>query len=367
MALGKWHLTPYTAYTSAGPFDRWPLGMGFEKYYGFLGGETDQWAPLLVQDNHFIDTPTQARLSPDRRPRRPRHRRHSRPAAGEHGSAVLRLSGARRRHAPLHAPKEFIAKYRGKFDQGWDKVREETFERQKQLGIIPKDAVLPPPNPGIQAWSDLNDSQKQGLYCRLQEVFAGFLDHADHQLGPAFRRRSTTMGIRDNTLIMVVSDNGASQEGLQNGTAEYRPLPELLPRHGRGDGREARRGRRAVNRPALPDGLGDGRQRPAEALETGHARRRQHRPLHRLLAGEDQGRGRHPQPVPPHRRRRSDPPRGERPARADIRQRRRADAASRRVSMAYTFDDAERQDPEAVAVLRDARQPGASGPTAGRP
>jgi arylsulfatase len=117
----------------------------------------------------------------------------------------------------LHAPKEYIEKYRGKFDKGWDAVRTETFERQKQMGIIAADAVLPPPNPGIQAWADLNETQRT-VYCRLQEVFAGFLDHTDHHLGRLVNAIDA-MGLRDDTLILLVSDNGASQEGLRDGTA----------------------------------------------------------------------------------------------------------------------------------------------------
>ena len=223
MALGKWHLTPYTAYTSAGPFDRWPLGMGFEKFYGFLGGETDQWAPLLVQDNSFIDTPTRQayHLTEDLVDRTIANIRDQQQAnTGRPFFAYVALGA---NHAPLHAPKEFIEKYKGKFDQGWDKVREETFARQKQLGIIPKDAQLTPRDPMIKAWADLNDTQKK-VYARLQEAFAGMLDHADHHLGRLFASLDE-LGIRDNTLIIVVSDNGASQEGLQDGvtnTDRYR-------------------------------------------------------------------------------------------------------------------------------------------------
>lgn len=216
MALGKWHLAPYTAYTAAGPFDRWPLGMGFEKYYGFLGGETDQWSPLLVQDNHFIDTPTRPgyHLTEDLCDRTIADIRDQQQA--NTGRPFFTYLGLGTAHAPLHAPKEFIAKYKGKFDQGWDKVREETLERQKKLGIVPQDTMLPPGNPGVQPWADLTADQKK-VYCRLQEVFAGFVDHADHHLGRVFDALEE-MDIRDNTLIMVVSDNGASQEGLQNGT-----------------------------------------------------------------------------------------------------------------------------------------------------
>jgi arylsulfatase A-like enzyme len=230
MALGKWHLTPYTAYTAAGPFDRWPLGMGFEKFYGFLGGETDQWAPLLGQDNSFIDTPTRPsyHLTEDLVDRAIANIRDQQQAnTGRPFFAYVALGA---NHAPLHAPKEFIEKYKGKFDQGWDKVREETFARQKQLGIIPKDTQLTPRDPVIKPWSELNDIQKR-VYARLQEAFAGMLDHADHHLGRLFASLDE-LGIRDNTLIIVVSDNGASQEGLQDGvtnTDRYRNFnPETV-------------------------------------------------------------------------------------------------------------------------------------------
>jgi arylsulfatase A-like enzyme len=235
MALGKWHLAPYTAYTAAGPFDRWPLGMGFEKYYGFLGGETDQWAPLLVQDNQFIDSPKREgyHLSEDLVDRTIAYIRDQQQAnSGRPFFTYLALGAA---HAPLHAPKSYIDKYKGRFDQGWDKVREETFERQKKMGVIPADTVLPPSNPGVDAWSSLNDNQKR-VYARLQEVFAGFVDHADAQIG-RLTAALDAMGIRDNTLIVLVSDNGASQEGLRNGTANtdryrnYYPdtVEEMLP------------------------------------------------------------------------------------------------------------------------------------------
>jgi arylsulfatase len=117
-------------------------------------------------------------------------------------------------HAPLHAPQEFIDKYRGRFDQGWDKVREQTFERQKQLGIMPQNATLPPSNPGVQPWAELSADQRK-VYTKLQEVFAGFLDHADHEIGRIFAALDE-MGISDNTLIILTSDNGASQEGLRD-------------------------------------------------------------------------------------------------------------------------------------------------------
>ena len=216
-AFGKWHLTPYTNYTAAGPFDRWPLGMGFEKFYGFIGGETDQWAPLLAQDIHFIETPKREgyHLTEDLVDSTIAHIRDQQQiSTGRPFFAYLSLGAA---HAPLHAPKKHIEKYRGRFDQGWDKVREETLARQKKLGIISADTQLPPRNPGIRAWDDLNANEKT-VYTRLQEVFAGFVDHADKHIGRLIDELDK-LGIRDNTLVIVVSDNGASQEGLRDGTA----------------------------------------------------------------------------------------------------------------------------------------------------
>ena len=211
IGVGKWHLTPYTAYTSAGPFDHWPLGMGFEKYYGFLGGETDQWAPLLIQDNHFIDTPTRPgyHLTEDLVDHAIAGIRDQRQAnTGRPFFVYLPLGAC---HAPFHAPKEFLAKYRGKFDQGWDALRDETLDRQKRLGVVPKDAALSPRDPLVKAWTDLTNVEKK-VYCRLQEAFAGFLDHADHHLGRVMAALDE-MGVRDDTLVMLVSDNGASRKG----------------------------------------------------------------------------------------------------------------------------------------------------------
>lgn len=216
LAFGKWHLTPYTAYTAAGPFDRWPLGMGFERYYGFLGGETDQWAPLLTQDNTMIGTPTRPgyHLTTDLVDHTIASIRDlQQTSTGRPFFTYLALGAC---HAPLHAPKEFIEKYKGKFDQGWDKVREQTFERQKKLGIMPQDAKLPPANPGVQTWAELSADQRR-VYTKLQELFAGFLDHTDHEIGRLFAALDE-MGITDNTLIILTSDNGASQEGLRDGT-----------------------------------------------------------------------------------------------------------------------------------------------------
>lgn len=226
-AFGKWHLTPYTSYTAAGPFDRWPLGMGFERFYGFLGGETDQFAPLLVQDNSFIPIPKKEgyHLTEDLVDKTVSYIRDQQQAnTGRPFFAYLALGAC---HAPHHSPKEFREKYRGKFDAGWDKERDATFARQKELGIIPKDSILPPRNKEVKAWDDLNDTQKK-VYCRLQEAFAGFLDHTDHHLGRLFAALEQ-MEISDNTMIIVVSDNGASQEGLQHGVTNTDRYRNYMP------------------------------------------------------------------------------------------------------------------------------------------
>jgi len=217
MALGKWHLAPFTAYTAAGPFDRWPLGQGFEKFYGFIGGETDQWAPLLVQDNQFIEIPSGEgyHVTEDLADKTIAYIRDQQQAnTGRPFFAYLSLGAA---HAPLQVPSAYIDKNKGRFNKGWDEIRRETYERQKAMGIIPANSVLPERNPGVQPWDELNDTQIK-VYIRLQEVFAGFLNHADEQIGRVIAALDE-LGIRENTLVILVSDNGASQEGLQNGTA----------------------------------------------------------------------------------------------------------------------------------------------------
>ena len=318
MAMGKWHLAPYTAYTSAGPFDRWPLGMGFEKYYGFLGGETDQWAPLLVQDNHFIDTPKRPgyHLTEDLVDRTIASIRDQQQAnTARPFFAYLALGAC---HAPLHAPKPFIDKYKGKFDQGWDKVRE---SKDVRAAEGPRDH---PEGRGVTAGQPRHPAL--GRPERTSE--AGVLPASGglrrlprprrSQPGPVVRRPRRPGHSRQ------YADHGRlRQRGLAGRAArrhaEHRPVSELLPGHGRGDAGEARRGRRPVHRSALPDGLVDGRKFTAEAVEAGYALGRQYRPVHRLLAREDQGRRRDPQPVSPHRRCRPDDPRSGRPACAGLR------------------------------------------------
>jgi arylsulfatase len=215
-ATGKWHNTPDEDITAAGPYDRWPLGMGFERFYGFLGGETNQWSPELVHDNHRIETPDRPgyHVSEDIVDKSIEFVLDQKQANPDKPVFLWMAFGAG--HAPHHAPKEYIEKYKGKFDKGWDKIREDVLNRQKEMGIVPQDTELAPSNPRVQPWETLSDDERK-LFARMQEVYAGFLDHTDCQIG-RFVDCLEKIGELDNTLIMLISDNGASREGGPYGT-----------------------------------------------------------------------------------------------------------------------------------------------------
>jgi len=216
--LGKWHLTPEWERTPVGPYDRWPLGMGFERFYGFLGGETDQYAPSLVHDNHRIDPPGPAgggyHLSEDLVDQAIRMLREQRSVDPTRPFLTYLSFGAC--HAPHQAPRAFIDRYRGRFDHGWDVERELVLERQKQLGIVPPDQELAPRNDDVRPWDELSGDERT-LFTRMQEVFAGFLDHTDVQIG-RYLDALAEVGALDGTLVVLLSDNGASQEGGADGT-----------------------------------------------------------------------------------------------------------------------------------------------------
>ncbi len=210
-ALGKWHLAPMEECSAAGPFDHWPLGRGFERFYGFLEGETDQFHPELVVDNHIIEAPSTPgyHVSEDLVDQALRMISDSKGIRPDRPFFTYLAFGAA--HAPHQAPPAYLAKYRGAFDEGWDVMRQRWFERQLEHGVIPPHTQLPPRNPGVHAWDDLSDDERQ-LAARLQEAFAAFLDHTDDQIGrlvDGLRRG----GVLDDTLIVFLADNGASQEG----------------------------------------------------------------------------------------------------------------------------------------------------------
>lgn len=215
-AVGKWHLTPPDQQSPAGPFDQWPLQRGFERYYGFLDAATSQWDPELTSDNHRIETPEDrnCHLSEELVDQSIDFLRNQISWAPDRPFFLYLAFGAC--HEPHHAPADVIDRYRGAFDQGWDVCREEWLARQKEMGIVPNDTSLPQRNPGVRAWADLSVPEKK-LFARLQETFAGMMEHADAQIGRLIDFLEEA-GRRDNTMVMLVSDNGASQEGSQVGT-----------------------------------------------------------------------------------------------------------------------------------------------------
>ena len=182
-AFGKWHNTPDYETSAVGPFDRWPTGLGFEYFYGFLGGDTNQWSPALVENTKRIAPPINNpdyHLTPDLVDHAISWIHSQQSIAPDKPFFTYLATGAT--HAPHHAPKVWIDKYQGKFDQGWDKLREETFDRQKQLGVIPANAQLTPRPKELPAWDSLSpDDQK--IYAHEMEVFAGFLAYTDHEVG----------------------------------------------------------------------------------------------------------------------------------------------------------------------------------------
>jgi arylsulfatase A-like enzyme len=214
--VGKWHQAPLDETSDAGPYDHWPLGMGFERFYGFLGGETNQWFPDLVYDNHRIERPSRPgyHLTEDLTDRAIQFIAEQKEVTPDKPFFLNLAYGAG--HAPHHVAKKYIEMYRGKFDKGWDKVREETLARQKEMGIVPPNTQLAPRNSDVKAWNDLTSDERR-LYARMEEVFAGFLTHCDENIGRliAFLEERK---LSDNTLLVVVSDNGASQEGRETGT-----------------------------------------------------------------------------------------------------------------------------------------------------
>jgi arylsulfatase len=229
LAVGKWHLTPTQEISAAGPYDRWPLGRGFDRYYGFLGGDTHQYYPDLVYDNHQEPqpkTPEQGyHLTEDLVDRAIGFIADTKQVAPDKPFFLYFAPGAM--HAPHHVPKEWSDKYRGQFDAGWDRYREETFRRQLEMGLLPKDTELSAHDPDVPAWDELPENERK-LYARMMEVFAGFLEHTDHHIGRllAFLEQ---LGELDNTLVMLISDNGASAEGGLTGSVNENKFFNNVP------------------------------------------------------------------------------------------------------------------------------------------
>ena len=231
-AIGKWHLTPSEHVSAAGPYDLWPVGRGFERFYGFMGGETNQWYPDLVYDNHSIPQPKQPEdgyhVNEDLADQAIQFIGDAKVNAPDKPFFLYYATGAV--HAPHHVSKEWANKYQGQFDMGWDQARETILQRQKEIGIVPTSTELPPRDPDTPEWDSLTADEKR-LYARMMEVFAGFLEHTDYHFGRILQFLEE-IGDLDNTLIMVISDNGASPEGGVRGSVNemnfFNYVPESL-------------------------------------------------------------------------------------------------------------------------------------------
>jgi arylsulfatase A-like enzyme len=252
--VGKWHLCPTIEMNLAGTRRNWPTGRGFERFYGFLGAETNQWYPDLVYDNHPVDQPRSPEegyhFTDDITGKALEFIKDAKAIAPDKPFFLYYAPGAA--HAPHHAPREWIERYAGQFDMGYEAIREQTLARQKEMGIVPADTQLPPLNPigtpqtrtgpggqpfppldYTKPWDSLSAEEKR-LFSRMAEVYAGFLSHADHHIGRLLDFLEE-MGQRDNTMVIVVSDNGASGEGGPDGSVNenlfFNGIPDDLQRN----------------------------------------------------------------------------------------------------------------------------------------
>ena len=226
--IGKNHNVPVDAFSIGATRKNWPLGLGYDRFYGFIGGETNQWYPTLIEDNHFIDQPYQPEdgyhLSKDLADKAITFIRDSKQSEPDKPWYMWYCPGAN--HAPHHAPQEYIDKYKGKFDDGYEAYREWVLARMIERGILPKDTELTPINPlpkgilpeadSVRPWSSLSDDEKK-LFARMAEVYAGFSEYTDVQIGRVIEYLEESDQL-DNTLIFYCADNGASGEGSPSGS-----------------------------------------------------------------------------------------------------------------------------------------------------
>ena len=218
-AFGKWHNTPVTDVTKLGPFDRYPTGLGFDYFYGFIAGETSQYEPMLFENTNPVSPPHDPayHLTEDMADKAIVWMRTS--ATLDPGTPFFMYFAPGAVHGPHHVFKEWADKYDGKFDEGWEALREMTFGKQKELGWIPEDAVLNPLAKGMQKWEDVPKSQRE-FQARLMEIYAGFLEHTDVQYGKVVDELER-QGLLDNTLVIyILSDNGPSAEGMDGSISE---------------------------------------------------------------------------------------------------------------------------------------------------
>jgi arylsulfatase A-like enzyme len=230
-AFGKWHLTPLWETSTSGPFDLWPTRSGFEKFYGFLGGEANQWAPLLYDGTVEVELPHDPsyHVTTDLTDHAIAWVNAQRSFTSDKPFFMYFAPGAT--HAPHHVPKEWADKYKGRFDGGWDKYREETLARQIRLGIVPPGTKLAPKPAAVKDWDTLTPDEKR-LFARQMEVYAGFGEHTDHEVGRLVAALED-LGVMDDTLfIYIAGDNGASAEGglagMFNEMSFFNGVPEAV-------------------------------------------------------------------------------------------------------------------------------------------
>jgi arylsulfatase A-like enzyme len=215
-AFGKWHETAVWEANVSGPSDRWPTRQGFDKFYGFVGGETNQWAPFLFHGVTAVELPNDPNyhFMTDMTDKAVAWIKYQHAMTPDKPVFVYFAPGAT--HAPHHVPKEWIAKWKGKFDRGWDALREETLARQIRMGVVPPGTRLAPKPPAIKDWDQLSADEKR-LFTRQAEVFAAYVDYTDHEVGRMLQTFESA-GEADNTLVFYIAgDNGTSGEGGENG------------------------------------------------------------------------------------------------------------------------------------------------------
>jgi arylsulfatase A-like enzyme len=232
-AFGKWHLTPDGQQGPSGPFDRWPVGWGFDYFYGFLGGGASQWDPCLAENQKIIGAPADfydeenPYYLPDAMADKTIEWLHA-IRGQDPKKPFFAYFSTGCSHAPHHVSEAWAAKYKGKFDQGWDKLREETFARQKALGVIPADAELTPRDDAFPAWDDVSDKLK-AYYARQMEVYAGFSENADHNVGRVIDAIDELGELKNTLVLWIWGDNGASMEGTITGSFNELTMQNGIP------------------------------------------------------------------------------------------------------------------------------------------
>jgi arylsulfatase len=230
-AFGKWHETAVWETSVSGPFDRWPTHQGFDRFYGFIGGETNQWAPLLYDGLTQVELRDDPKyhLTTDMTDKAVAWVKFQKAMTPDKPFFVYYAPGAT--HAPHHVPPEWISRWKGKFDQGWDKLREETLARQIQLGVVPPGTKLAPKPAAIRDWTALGADERR-LFTRQAEVFAAFLEMTDHEIGRLIQAVDDVGALDDTLVFYIVGDNGTSAEGGMNGLFNeltyFNGVPEQL-------------------------------------------------------------------------------------------------------------------------------------------